>query len=364
MKLDDYLTIGRSGLRVSPLALGTMTFGEDWGMGCSVEVSEQILERYLGLGGNFLDTANFYTKGHSEVIIGDYFAKSKNRDRIVIGTKFSGNMYLKDPNGGGSSRKAIVEQCEQSLRRLKTDYIDLYWLHIWDIHTPIDETLRALDDLVSAGKIRYIGVSDTPAWKVAQAQVLADMRGWTSFIALQLEYSLLERTIEGELVPMAQELGLGITPWGPLRSGTLTGRYTRENQNSIAGDSRRAKFIKDFYLNEQAFDVIDILLEGAKELNTTPARIALSWVNNRPGVSSTLMGASSVTQLDDNLASLEIDLPVELRDRLDSATKPVLNFPAEMIKTVGVQMIGNGASVNGVQAPVNESVPMSDEEHY
>ena len=228
----------------------------------------------------------------------------------------------------------------------------------------ITETLRALDDLVSAGKIRYIGVSDTPAWKVAQAQVLADMRGWTSFIALQLEYSLLERTIEGELVPMAQELGLGITPWGPLRSGTLTGRYTRENQNSIAGDSRRAKFIKDFYLNEQAFDVIDILLEGAKELNTTPARIALSWVNNRPGVSSTLMGASSVTQLDDNLASLEIDLPVELRDRLDSATKPVLNFPAEMIKTVGVQMIGNGASVNGVQAPVNESVPMSDEEHY
>src|SRR6266850_8092184 len=178
------------------------------------------LDHYVTLGGNFVDTANLYTKGHSEKIIGDHRGRHRNkRARLGIATKFSANLHLGDPNGGGSSRKSIVAQCEQSLRRLQTDYIDLYWLHNWDVHTPIEETMAALDDLVHAGKVRYLGVSDTPAWKVTQANITARFRGWSAFVGLQIEYSLLERTVEQELVPMARELGVGITPWSPLKSG-------------------------------------------------------------------------------------------------------------------------------------------------
>src|SRR5499427_9981848 len=230
MSLTDYVTLGRSGLRVSPLCLGTMTFGEDWGWGSTPTDSAAILGRYLARGGNFIDTANVYTKGHSEAIIGEAIGSNRaRRDRIVIATKFSGNLYPGDPNGGGSGRKSIVSACEQSLRRLRTDYIDLYWLHNWDVHTPIEETLAALEDLVRAGKVRYIGVSDTPAWKVAEANVMARFRGWSAFIGLQIEYSLLERSVEQELVPMALDLGLGSTPWSPLKSGALSGKYTRQN---------------------------------------------------------------------------------------------------------------------------------------
>jgi aryl-alcohol dehydrogenase-like predicted oxidoreductase len=184
MSLDSYVTLGRSGLRVSPLCLGTMTFGEDWGWGSSVAESEALLASFLERGGNFIDTANAYTKGHSEVIIGDYFARTGRRDRAVIATKFLSNLYPGDPNGGGAGRKSMMAACEQSLRRLKTDYIDLYWLHCWDRHTPIDETMRGLDDLVRSGKVRYVGFSDTPAWKVAQAQTQALFRGWAPLIAL------------------------------------------------------------------------------------------------------------------------------------------------------------------------------------
>jgi len=221
MPLDHYITLGRSGLRVSPLCLGAMTFGEDWGWGSTVEASQEILDRYIARGGNFIDTANGYTKGHSETIIGDHVGRhAARRDRLVIATKFTTNMYRGDPNGGGASRKAIIAQCEQSLRRLQTTYIDLYWLHVWDANTPVDETLRALDDLVRDGKVRFIGFSDTPAWKCAQAQTIAQLRGWSPLVALQIEYSLLERTVEGELIPMARELGMGVTPWSPLAGGT------------------------------------------------------------------------------------------------------------------------------------------------
>ena len=197
MPLDHYVTLGRSGLRVSPFCLGAMTFGEEWGWGATVAESDAILSRFLERGGNFIDTANGYTKGHSETIIGDCLARDRaRRDRVVIATKFFTNLYAGDPNGGGASRKAIIASCEQSLRRLQTDYIDLYWMHLWDKFTPIDETMRALDDLVRDGKVRYIGFSDTPAWKVAQAQVQAQFRGWTPLIALQIEYSLVERTVD------------------------------------------------------------------------------------------------------------------------------------------------------------------------
>jgi len=254
MSLNSYVTLGTSGLRISPFCLGTMTFGEEWGWGASPSDSAAILFHYLERGGNFIDTANIYTKGHSEKIIGDAIGRdAARRERIVIATKFFANLYPGDPNGGGAGRKAILAQCEQSLRRLQTDYIDLYWLHNWDEFTPIEETMRALDDLVTSGKVRYLGFSDTPAWKVTQAQVIAHFRGWVLLIAIQIEYSLLERIVEGELIPMAREIGVGVTPWGPLRGGALSGKYTRENAASAKAD--RGDRVTA-YLNDKSFKII------------------------------------------------------------------------------------------------------------
>src|SRR5262245_11612282 len=271
MALTDYITLGRSGLRVSPFCLGAMTFGEDWGWGSSVADSEAIISQFMERGGNFIDTANVYTKGHSEKIIGDFVGRDHaRRDRIVIATKFFGNRCPGDPNGGGAGRKTIVSSCEQSLRRLQTDYIDLYWMHCWDRFTPVDETMRALDDLVTSGKVRYIGFSDTPAWKVAEAQVTARLRDRTPLVAHQIEYSLLERTVEGELIPMAREMGLGVTPWSPLKSGVLSGKYTRANASTARPD--RGAWVERA-LTEQAFRVIEVLAAVARELDTTPARV-------------------------------------------------------------------------------------------
>ncbi len=359
MPLDHYVTLGRSGLRVSPLCLGTMTFGEDWGWGTSVEDSQKILDRFIERGGNFIDTANMYTKGHSEKIIGDHLGDhTGRRDRVVIATKFTGNLFRNDPNGGGTNRKAIVQQCENSLRRLRTDYIDLYWMHCWDRFTPIEETMRALDDLVASGKVRYVGVSDTPAWKVAQANVLAELRGWTRFVGLQIEYSLLQRTVEGELMPMAQELGLGVTPWSPLKGGALTGKYTRDNQKqSERGDWTNA------YLTEDTFKVVDILVDAAKQLDSTPARVALNWVQTQPGVTSTIIGARRLEQLDDNLSCLDITLPAETRTALDEATAPSLPFPVDFLNAMP-GFFGNGANINGLQTEVFGISPENDADRY
>src|SRR3954471_16139056 len=300
MALTDYLTIGTSGLRVSPFCLGAMTFGEDWGWGSSVAESEAIIAAFLGRGGNFIDTANVYTKGHSEQIIGGLIGREPSkRDRVVIATKFFGSLHPGDPNGGGANSKTIVSSCEQSLRRLQTDYIDLYWMHCWDRHTPIEETLRALDDLVGAGKVRYIGFSDTPAWKVAQAQTIARFRGWSPLVALQIEYSLIERTVAGEVKPMALELGLGVTPWSPLRGGVLSGKYTRENAKTARAD--RGERVTQF-LDERTFAIIDELARLAATHGTNSAAVALAWVQGRPGVASTIIGARRLDQLEQNLA--------------------------------------------------------------
>ncbi len=347
MPLDQYVTLGHSGLRVSQLCLGAMTFGEDLGWGSSVEESQRIIDRYIELGGNFIDTANFYTKSHSEKIIGDHVGRDPaRRDRLVIATKFSGNLYPGDPNGGGSGRKSIVSACENSLRRLQTDYIDLYWLHNWDVHTPIEETMAALDDLVRAGKVRYLGVSDTPAWKIAQANVLAHFRGWSAFIGLQIEYSLLERSVEQELVPMALELGLGITPWSPLKGGVLSGKYTRRN----AGQAKGARQFTDVFLNERAYAVVDELEAIAKAQQTTPARVALAWVREQPGVTSTIIGARRAEQLEDNIGSLDVMLTAQERSRLDALTKPTFGFPQSM-QPMFPAIHNGGTSVNGVYAP-------------
>jgi aryl-alcohol dehydrogenase-like predicted oxidoreductase len=361
MPLNHYVTLGRSGLRVSPFCLGAMTFGEDLGWGSSVKESEAIIDHFIERGGNFIDTANAYTKGHSEKIIGDHIGRhSSRRSRAVIATKFFGNLYLGDPNGGGAGRKAIVAACEHSLRRLQTDHIDLYWMHLWDKFTPIEETMSALHDLVSAGKVRYIGFSDTPAWKVAEAQVTARFRGWAPLIALQIEYSLLERTVEGELVPMAQELGLGITPWSPLKSGVLSGKYTRANAGTQKAD--RGAWVESA-LNEKAYAIIDQLIKIGKELDTTPARVALAWVQSRPGVTSTILGARTMKQLDDNLSALDVHLRPEHITALNDLSKPALNFPADFVARAGFFSQG-GTTVNGEPSPVNPMVPKDDSERY
>jgi aryl-alcohol dehydrogenase-like predicted oxidoreductase len=361
MPLDHYVTLGRSGLRVSPFCLGAMTFGEENGWGSSVEESERILDRFLERGGNFIDTANGYTRGHSEKIIGDHIGRHPaRRERVVIATKFFSNLYTGDPNGGGTSRKSVMAACEHSLRRLQTDYIDLYWMHCWDRFTPIDETMRALDDLVTSGKVRYAGFSDTPAWKVAEAQVTAQLRGRTPLVALQIEYSLLERTVEGELMPMAAEMGLGVTPWSPLKSGVLSGKYTRGN----AADARpgRGAWVESM-LTEPTFEVIDVLLDVARRLETTPARVALAWVQARPGVASTIIGARTIEQLDDNLAALDVRLGAEDVAALDEVSRPKLNFPFDFVENVGGFGYG-GTTINGRTYAANPMAPKDDSERY
>jgi aryl-alcohol dehydrogenase-like predicted oxidoreductase len=361
MPLNHYVTIGRSGLRVSPLCLGAMTFGEDWGWGSSVKDSEAILDRFLSLGGNFIDTANAYTKGHSEKIIGDHLGRHPSRrDRLVIATKFLSNLYPGDPNGGGSNRKSIVSACEQSLRRLQTSYIDLYWMHAWDSTTPIEETMRALDDLVRDGKVRYLGFSDTPAWKCAEAQTLARFRGYAPLIALQIEYSLLERTVEGELIPMARELGLGVTPWSPLKSGALTGKYKRENHGKH--EAGRGAWATSA-LNDKTYDLLEEMDRIAADLGTTPSRVALSWVQSRPGVTSTIIGARTMEQLEDNLAAVDVVLRPEHVTKLDALSKPKLNFPADFIEN-GAPFVHGGITINGRSAPVWPASPKGDDDRY
>ncbi len=360
MSLDHYVTLGRSGLRVSPLCLGAMTFGEDLGWGTSVEASNAIIDDYLGRGGNFIDTANIYTFGHAEKIIGDHLTKDRaRRDRVVLATKFFGGMFPGDPNSGGANRKAIHTAIENSLRRLQTDYIDLYWMHCWDATTPIEETMRTLDDLVRAGKVRYIGFSDTPAWKCAEAQTIAHLRGWAPLIALQIEYSLLERTVEGELVPMARELGLGITPWSPLKSGILSGKYTRANH----GQQKSDRGFVDASLNDKSYDIIDALIAIAKEVDSTPARVALAWLAQKPGVTSIILGARSAKQLDDNLTAADLVLSANQVQKLDDLSKPSLNFPADFLGHVSGFGYA-GTTINGRGGPISPFVPQKDGARY
>jgi aryl-alcohol dehydrogenase-like predicted oxidoreductase len=338
-----------------------MTFGEDLGWGSSVEESQQIIDRFVDLGGNFIDTANFYTKSHSEKIIGDHIGRHPaRRDRLVIATKFSGNLYPGDPNGGGSGRKSLINACENSLRRLQTDYIDLYWLHIWDSNTPIEETMAALDDLVRAGKVRYLGVSDTPAWKIAEANLIARFRGWSSFIGLQIEYSLLQRTVEQELVPMAGEFGLGITPWSPLAGGALSGKYTRRNAGEQKAD--RAALVEGF-LNEKTYAVVDELEIIAEAHETTVASVALAWLHAQRAVTSIIIGARRLSQFEDNIRALDVNLTAEDLARLNAVTEPTFGFPQSML-TMAPGITNGGTTVNGVSAPASDYVMPKGDQPY
>lgn len=345
--LNDYVTLGRSGLRVSPLSLGTMTFGTQWGWGSEDETARSVFDRYIDAGGNFIDTADGYTEGHSEELLGKFIGERGLRDRVVLATKFTFNGEPGNPNAGGNGRKNIYRALEGSLRRLKTEYIDLYWLHAWDTITPVEEVVSTLDCLVRAGKIRYFGFSDTPAWYVARAKTLAEKEGKESLVALQLEYSLVERNIEREHVPAAQELGLAITPWSPLASGFLTGKYRRDGDTGVG--EGRLDALKDNpafnQFSERNWRILDELLAVSKQVDKTPAQVALNWATTQPGITSTIIGATKVAQLDVNLRSLEFELPADLRKRLDdaSAIEPV--HPYKFFGPEMQGMLSGGTSV-------------------
>jgi aryl-alcohol dehydrogenase-like predicted oxidoreductase len=357
MPLDHYLSLGRSGLRVSPFALGAMTFGEDaGGAGSSVEESEKILATYLDRGGNFIDTANFYTNGHSEKILGDWFAAHPGqRGRVVLASKFFANMYPGDPNGGGAGRSSIRAQLHETLRRLQTDYLDLYWLHNWDRHTPIEETLRALDDLVQEGKIRYIGFSNTPGWVTAQAQTTAVLRGWTPLIALQVEYSLLARTVEGELAPLALDQGMALVPWSPLKNGFLSGKYTRGAEVS---DSVRTAYVGG--PGDEDFAVIDAVAAVADELETSSAAVALAWLRAREGTVVPIVGARKLSHLEDNLAGIDVVLSPQHLSVLDDVSAPALNYPAALNGPTRAMLQFAGTTVDGQASTVYPPLLQSD----
>jgi aryl-alcohol dehydrogenase-like predicted oxidoreductase len=337
--LDTYRMLGRSGLRVSPLALGTLTFGADWGWGSERDEAKQIFNAYLDRGGNFIDTANHYTNGTSEQFVGEF--ANGLRDRLVIATKYTLSTHPGDPNSGGNHRKNMVRSVEASLRRLNTDYIDLFYLHAWDATTPVDEVMRAMDDLVRAGKVLYVGVSDTPAWQVARMQTIADLRGWSPLAALQIEYSLIERTVERDLIPMAAELGIGVIPWSPLASGVLTGKYTRADLDHGSGSAaaggsaaigtRKNMALGNGALSERGLAIADAVKKVAADINATPSQVALAWTLHNPAVTAPIIGARTPAQLADNLGALEVRIPDDALARLDEASAIELGFPHEFL---------------------------------
>jgi aryl-alcohol dehydrogenase-like predicted oxidoreductase len=332
--LDTYRMLGRSGLRVSPLALGALTFGADWGWGSDRDEARQIFDAYLDRGGNFIDTANQYTNGTSERLVGEF--ANGLRDRLVIATKYTLSTRPGDPNSGGNHRKSMVQAVEASLRRLNTDYIDLYYLHAWDGTTPVDEVMRAMDDLVRAGKVLYVAISDVPAWQVARMQTIADLRGWSPLVALQIEYSLIERTVERDLIPMAAELGLGVIPWSPLASGVLTGKYTRDDLAHGGGSAeaigtRKNMAAANGALSERGLDIAEVVKKVAADIGTTPSQVALAWTMHNPAVTAPIIGARTPAQFVDNLGALEVRIPDDALASLEEVSAIQLGFPHEFL---------------------------------
>lgn len=329
----NYKLLGNTGLRVSEICLGSMTFGEDWGWGASKDTCKELVDIYLDAGGNFIDTANFYTNGSSEIILGELLKKI--RHKIVLSTKYS---LMTDPgniNSGGNQRKNMIYAVEQSLKRLQTDYIDLYWVHIWDQLTPIDEVMRGLEDLVRAGKVLYTGISDTPAWLIAKANTIAEERKWSGFNAIQIEYNLLERTSERELIPMAENENLSILAWSPLAGGLLSGKYnskTKKDEGRLKNNPR---------LTSHNLSIADIVIEVASELNVSPSTVALAWIKRNKNIIP-IIGARKPDQLKDNLKCIDLVLDEEHLQKLDNASKITLGFPHDFIKSDGVRNIVHG----------------------
>lgn len=330
MNLRSYRTLGRSGVVVSPMALGAMTFGRS-GWGADRDGSFAIMDAYIEAGGNLIDTAETYSDGASEALVGAYMAERGLRDQIVLSTKFSWNTAKGNPNAGGNGRKNMLRALDGSLKRLKTDYIDVYWMHFWDMTTPCEEVLQSFDDLVRSSKIRYFALSDVPAWYATRMATLAAERGLHAPIAIQLEYSLVERTLEREHIPASAELGLAVLPWSPLGGGFLTGKYQRQDtaEDGFTGEGRLAQ---DNPLGKSKFtprnwDILDVVRDIAAARACSPAQIALAWVASQPGVTSTLIGASTVGQVQANIDALAIALTGDECDRLAAASADAPAFP-------------------------------------
>jgi aryl-alcohol dehydrogenase-like predicted oxidoreductase len=315
--------LGRTGIRVSEMCLGTMTFGTGWGWGADESACREMYTAYREAGGNFLDTANLYTEGVSEQIVGQLIRDQ--RDSIVLATKFTLPTNPHDVNSGGSHRKSLRRSVDTSLRRLETDYLDLLWVHAWDQLTPVEETLRALDDLVGAGKVLAIGVSNTPAWVVARSYAIAELRGWSAFCAVQVEYSLSARTADRELLPMARSLGLAVTAWSPLAGGLLSGKFSRDDaaQPDMTGRAHRGRLSP---LQQRAMDVVG---QVAGELDITPAQVALAWVL-RHGLIP-VVGARTLAQLHDNLGAAQVRLDDGQLATIDAATDVEMGYPYEFL---------------------------------
>lgn len=315
-----YRLLGRSGLRVSEAALGTMTFGEAWGWGASAEESRRIFDAYVEAGGNFVDTACNYTDGQSEELVGAFV--EPDREHFVVATKYTLTSRKDDPNAGGNHRKNLVQTLERSLRRLRTEYVDLLWLHMWDGTTPVEEVVRAFDDLVSAGKVLYVGISDTPAWVVSQAVTLAELRGWSRFVAVQAPYSIGSRDAERELLPMARALDLTFTPWGILSGGALTGKYLEDSEGPRRYDAVGPR------TNGIAREVAAV----AEEIDATPAQVATAWMRAQPWHLVPILGARTEAQLRENILGLDLELSAEHLDRLAGAGDFALGFPRDFLE--------------------------------
>ncbi|MDJ0801853.1 MAG: aldo/keto reductase [Desulfobacterales bacterium] len=320
-----YRLLGHSGLRVSELCLGAMTFGDDRGWGASPAESRRIFDAFAEAGGNFIDTADIYTAGTSEKLVGEFVAG--DRERFVLATKYSNSAPVGDPNAAGNHRKNMVQSLEASLKRMQLDYIDLYWLHAWDFMTPVEEVMRAFDDLVRAGKILYAGISDTPAWIVSRADALADFRGWSRFVAIQVEYSLVERTVERELLPMAKALDLGVTAWSPLGSGLLTGKYTRDADQKTQRRLDQEAFKE---IDDEVYSVAREVDRVAEELGKSSSQVALNWLRQRGGVLP-IIGARTLDQFRENCGCLDFSLEGDQIERLNKVSQIELGFPHDFL---------------------------------
>jgi aryl-alcohol dehydrogenase-like predicted oxidoreductase len=322
-----YRLLGNSGLRVSEAALGTMTFGDDWGWGSAKEEARKVYDAFREAGGNFIDTANFYTNGTSESFLGEFM--DGHRQSVVLATKYTMAAPGTDPNAAGNQRKNMMQAVEASLKRLRTDYIDLYWVHMWDQMTPVEEVMRGLDDLVRAGKVLYTGISDAPAWWIAQANTLAQLRGWSAFAGLQIEYSLIERTVERELIPMSKALNIGVTAWSPLAGGVLTGKYHGH------GSSEQARMNTDMAKGfmpepQRAGRVVAAVKSVSDETGRSMAQVALAWLRYQSVPVIPIIGARRLSQLQDNLASFDVALSADQLKTLDEASRIELGFPYDI----------------------------------
>lgn len=355
MDLTAYRTVGRSGLVVSPLALGTMSFGTPrWGVDDAG--ARALFDAYLGQGGNFIDTADIYAGGASEAMVGRFIAAAGVRERVVLSTKFGFNAGTSplaahagqagDPNAGGAGAKNIHRALHASLKRLGTDYIDLYWMHIWDGVTPVEEIMQTLGDLVRAGKIRYFGFSDMPAWLAMKAATIASERRVPGPVAMQVEYSLVARDVEREHVPAAREAGMAVMPWSPLAGGFLTGKYQR-GQGAGTGRLGGANPFGDSKFTDKNWDILDMLSAVAVEQERPPAQVALAWLLERPGVAAVLVGASKLAQLNDNLAALGCTLTPGQRARLDAVSAMVPGFTDSLATAAIRRMVFGGNEVGG-----------------